>query len=66
MLIDVHAHFFPEKGPRADWREYNASRLHAGETIGITIHLTSILGTYIPTDIATRAAKPRERPGTTS
>jgi len=46
MLIDVHAHFFPEHGPRADWREYNAARLRAGETIGITIHLTSILGTF--------------------
>jgi predicted TIM-barrel fold metal-dependent hydrolase len=46
MLIDVHAHFFPERGPRADWREYNASRLRAGERIGITIHLTSILGTF--------------------
>jgi len=46
MLIDVHAHFFPEHGPRADWREYNAARLRAGETIGISIHLTSILGTF--------------------
>ena len=26
----------------------------------------SILGTYIPTDIATRASKPKERPGATS
>ncbi len=46
MLIDVHAHFFPEHSPRADCREYNAARLRAGETIGITIHLTSILGTF--------------------
>src|SRR5260370_15668554 len=46
MLIDVHAHFFPEHGSRADWREYNAARLRAGETIGISIHLTSILGTF--------------------
>src|SRR3989442_9686312 len=46
MLIDVHAHFFPENGPRPDWREYNASRLRAGETIGITLHLTSVLGTF--------------------
>jgi uncharacterized protein len=46
MLIDVHAHFFPERGPRPDWREYNASRLRAGERIGVTIHLTSILGTF--------------------
>jgi predicted TIM-barrel fold metal-dependent hydrolase len=46
MLIDVHAHFFPEQSPRADWRDYNASRLRAGERIGITIHVTSTLGTF--------------------
>lgn len=46
MLIDVHAHFFPERSGRADWREYNASRLKAGERIGITIHVTSTLGTF--------------------
>lgn len=46
MLIDVHAHFFPEQSLRADWREYNASRLRAGERIGITMHVTSTLGTF--------------------
>src|SRR2546429_507984 len=46
MLIDVHAHFFPEHSARADWREYNASRLRAGERIGITVHLNSVLGTF--------------------
>jgi predicted TIM-barrel fold metal-dependent hydrolase len=46
MLIDVHAHFFPEQSLRADWREYNASRLRAGERIGITCHVTSTLGTF--------------------
>jgi predicted TIM-barrel fold metal-dependent hydrolase len=46
MLIDVHAHFFPEQSLRADWREYNASRLRAGERIGVTIHVTSTLGTF--------------------
>src|SRR5256885_1991435 len=46
MLIDVHAHFFPERSARADWREYNASRLSAGERIGITVHLNSVLGTF--------------------
>ena len=46
MLIDVHAHFFPEHSTRADWREYNASRLRAGERIGITVHLNSVLGTF--------------------
>lgn len=46
MLIDVHAHFFPERSPRSNWREYNASRLAAGERIGITVHVTSTLGTF--------------------
>lgn len=46
MLIDVHAHFFPERSLRADWRAYNASRLRAGQRIGITVHVTSTLGTF--------------------
>ena len=46
MLVDVHAHFFPPFSPRADWREYNAARLRAGERIGITIHVTSTLGSF--------------------
>ncbi len=46
MLIDVHAHFYHDRTPRADWRERNASRLAAGEKIGITIHVASILGSW--------------------
>lgn len=46
MLIDVHAHFYTERSARPDWRERNASRLHAGERVGITIHVASILGTW--------------------
>lgn len=46
MLIDVHAHFFQPDGARADWGERNASRLRAGEQIGITRHVASILGTW--------------------
>jgi predicted TIM-barrel fold metal-dependent hydrolase len=46
MLIDVHAHFYHDRTPRADWRERNASRLRAGERIGITIHVASILGSW--------------------
>jgi len=46
MLIDVHAHFLHERTPRADWRERNASRLRAGERVGITIHVASILGSW--------------------
>jgi uncharacterized protein len=46
MLVDVHAHFFHDRTPRADWHERNASRLRAGERIGITIHITSIPGSF--------------------
>jgi predicted TIM-barrel fold metal-dependent hydrolase len=46
VLIDVHAHFLHDRTPRADWRERNASRLRAGERVGITIHLASILGSW--------------------
>jgi predicted TIM-barrel fold metal-dependent hydrolase len=46
MLIDVHAHFYHDRSPRKDWRERNESRLTAGEKIGITIHIASILGTW--------------------
>jgi predicted TIM-barrel fold metal-dependent hydrolase len=46
MLIDVHAHFYTERSARPDWRERNASRLAAGERVGITIHVASILGTW--------------------
>jgi len=46
MLIDVHAHFLHPGGLRADWAERNASRLRAGERIGITCHVASILGSW--------------------
>src|SRR5947207_11761153 len=46
MLIDVHAHFYHDRSPRADWRERNASRLRAGDKIGITIHVASVLGSW--------------------
>ena len=46
MLIDVHAHFLHDRTPRADWRERNASRLRAGERVGITAHVASILGSW--------------------
>jgi predicted TIM-barrel fold metal-dependent hydrolase len=46
MLIDVHAHFYTELSGRSDWREINARRLDAGERIGITVHIGSILGTW--------------------
>lgn len=46
MLVDVHAHFLHDRTPRADWRERNASRLRAGERVGIGIHVASILGSW--------------------
>src|SRR6266480_977251 len=46
MLVDVHAHFYHSATPRADWRERNDSRLTAGDKIGITAHVASILGSF--------------------
>src|SRR5256886_10039871 len=46
MLVDVHAHFQHVRMPRADWRERNASRLAAGEKIGISVHVASVLGSW--------------------
>ncbi|MEO8451743.1 MAG: amidohydrolase family protein [Gemmatimonadota bacterium] len=46
MLIDVHAHFYHGASPRSDWRERNASRLAAGEKMGIDWHVASILGSF--------------------
>ena len=46
MLIDIHAHFLHERSPRADWRERNASRLRAGERIGVNFHVSSVLGSW--------------------
>ena len=45
-LIDVHAHFYQEGSGRANWRSLNASRLGAGERIGVTWHVGSILGNW--------------------
>ena len=46
MLIDVHAHFFHPASARADWAELNQRRLAAGERMGITFHVASILGSW--------------------
>ena len=46
MLIDAHAHFLHAAAGRSDWQEVNAARFRAGDTIGITWHVASILGTY--------------------
>jgi len=46
MLVDVHAHFYHDRTPRSDWQERNRSRLCAGDRIGITWHVASILGSW--------------------
>ena len=46
MLVDVHAHFYHRRTPRADWRERNESRFAAGARIGVSIHVASILGSF--------------------
>jgi predicted TIM-barrel fold metal-dependent hydrolase len=45
-LIDVHAHFYQEGGGRPNWRELNAARFDAGDRIGVTWHVGSILGRW--------------------
>ena len=45
-LIDVHAHFLHHATGRADWAAVNAARFRAGERIGVTYHVASILGTW--------------------
>jgi hypothetical protein len=46
MLIDVHAHFYHPESNRVDWAERNASRLAAGDRIGVSWHVASILGSW--------------------
>jgi uncharacterized protein len=45
-LIDVHAHFYHAGAGRSDWRDLNAARFRAGDRIGVTYHVASVLGTY--------------------
>lgn len=45
-LVDVHAHFYHARCGRKDWQQRNQSRLRAGEKIGITVHIASILGSW--------------------
>lgn len=45
-LIDAHAHFYHAASGRADWRRVNDARLRAGERIGVTYHVASVLGSY--------------------
>jgi predicted TIM-barrel fold metal-dependent hydrolase len=45
-LIDAHAHFYHAESGRGDWADVNAARFRAGDRIGITYHVASILGSY--------------------
>jgi predicted TIM-barrel fold metal-dependent hydrolase len=45
-LIDVHAHFYHVGCGRANWERHNAARFRAGERIGISVHVGSILGSW--------------------
>ena len=46
LLIDAHAHFLHDKCGRTDWADVNAARMRAGDRMGITCHIASILGSY--------------------
>ena len=45
-MIDVHAHFHTPTSNRIDWERYNASRLNAGDRIGVVCHVASVLGSW--------------------
>jgi hypothetical protein len=45
-LIDAHAHFYHAASGRGDWRRVNAARFRAGDAIGVTYHVASILGSF--------------------
>jgi uncharacterized protein len=45
-LIDAHAHFYHAESGRADWSRVNAARMRAGDSIGVTYHVASVLGSF--------------------
>lgn len=45
-LVDAHAHFYHAESGRGDWERVNAARLRAGDRIGITYHVASVIGSY--------------------
>lgn len=45
-LIDAHAHFYHAHAGRADWQRVNDARFRAGDRIGVTYHVASVLGSY--------------------
>src|ERR1700716_3144490 len=45
-LIDAHAHFYHSKAGRTDWARVNEARFRAGDAMGVTYHVASVLGSY--------------------
>ncbi len=45
-LVDAHAHFLHAGAGRADWQRVNDARFRAGDAIGVTYHVASVLGSY--------------------
>ena len=45
-LIDAHAHFYHAASGRTDWQRVNDARLRAGDAMGVTYHVVSVLGSY--------------------
>jgi predicted TIM-barrel fold metal-dependent hydrolase len=45
-LVDVHAHFYHPRSPRGDWAAVNLARLRAGERMGVSWHVASVLGSW--------------------
>lgn len=45
-LIDAHAHFLHAGCGRSDWQAVNTARLRAGDAMGVTCHVASILGSF--------------------
>ncbi|MDB4891379.1 MAG: amidohydrolase 2 [Gemmatimonadetes bacterium] len=45
-LIDAHAHFYHDRAGRSDWARVNGARFRAGDAMGVTYHVASVLGSY--------------------
>lgn len=45
-LVDAHAHFLHAGAGRSDWQRVNDARFRAGDAIGVTYHVASVLGSY--------------------
>ena len=45
-LIDAHAHFYHAAAGRSDWQRVNDARFRAGEQMGVSYHVASVLGSY--------------------